>query len=191
MTMTEFRVTGVKAGYHTGESLSTKGGGEGERWRGGEGREGCVGGLGGVGLWSRGAIGGLRRTSVHPSVHPSARRRDGPSDLPFKRQPSPIFFPPAKEKSAGGSSDFRMSLRDGKNYRRGRGEKNEERGGACGIAAGFEGREKKVANTKGSSLLVLTKGGGGAQRATIFFSYILTCDFSVPECINSRGLFNY
>lgn len=35
------------------------------------------------------------------------------------------------------------------------------------------------------------QGGGGAKRATIFFSYILTCDFSVPECINSRGLFNY
>lgn len=28
-------------------------------------------------------------------------------------------------------------------------------------------------------------------RANIFFSSILTCDFSVPECINSRRLFNY
>lgn len=41
---------------------------------------------------------------------------------------------------------------------------------------------------QGISFLVLTKG---KMRATIFFSYILTCDFSVPECINSRGLFNY
>lgn len=41
---------------------------------------------------------------------------------------------------------------------------------------------------QGFSFLVLTKG---KLRATIFFSYILTCDFSVPECINSRGLFNY
>lgn len=45
-----------------------------------------------------------------------------------------------------------------------------------------------VANFKGFSLLVLTKG---KMRATIFFSYILTCDFSVPECINSRGLLYY
>lgn len=41
---------------------------------------------------------------------------------------------------------------------------------------------------QGISFLVLIKG---KMRATIFFSYILTCDFSVPECINSRGLFNY
>lgn len=168
MTMTEFRVTGVKAGYHTGESLSTKGGGVGERWRGGEGMEGCVGGLGGVGLWSRGAIGGLRRTSVHPSVHPSARRRDEPSDLPFKRQPSPILFPPAKEKSAGGSSDFRMSLRDGKNYRRGRGEKNDERGGACGIAAGFEGGRKKLPTPRVPASSFLPRGAGG-QRERLSF----------------------
>lgn len=33
MTMTEFRVTGVKAGYHTGESLSTRGEGMGGRLR--------------------------------------------------------------------------------------------------------------------------------------------------------------
>lgn len=59
------------------------------------------------------------------------------------------------------------------------------------LLLGLRGGEKKVANTKGSSLLALTKGGGWTKRVTIFFSYILTCDFSVPECINSRGLFNY
>lgn len=149
--------------------------------------------MGGIGLWSRRAIGGLRRTSVHPTVHPSARRRDGPSDLPLKRQPLPILFPPAKEKCAGGSSNFLMILSNRRNYRGGGwgwgGQRSE--GVHVALLLGLRGGEKKVANTKGSSLLALTKGGGRTKRATIFFSYILTCDFSVPECINSRGLFNY
>lgn len=122
--------------------------------------------MGGGLVWgAEGAIGWLRRTLVRPSIHLSVRRRDGPSGLPFKRQPSPILFPPAKEKSAGGvGSDW------------GGGAK-EERGGACGNPAGLKGGEggerKKVANTKGSSLLVLTKWGcggrGGGQRERLSF----------------------
>lgn len=69
MTMTEFRVTGVKAGYHTGESLSTRGEGTVGGGRRGEG------GLGGLVYGAEGpseGCGGHRSTQL--SIH---QRGDG------------------------------------------------------------------------------------------------------------------
>ena len=71
--MTEFRVAGVRAGYHTGESLTTRGG----SWS--------------VELRASAHLLALRGHGGHPSTHPSVylsvRRgeRDKPLDFPFKR----------------------------------------------------------------------------------------------------------
>lgn len=126
--MTEFRVAGVKAGYHTGESLTT--------W--------LVGGGVGVG-WG--------------SAEPRASEDVGQT---LSTDSCPRYYPvaPAGREAAG-----------------------RERGG--GVSMETERRTLLLGRgnlhycqLQGSHFLTLTKEN---TRANIFFSYILTCDFSVPE----------
>lgn len=99
--MTEFRVTGVKAGYHTGESLSTKGGGEGERWRGGEGRGGEGGLCGWVGGgWSVEPWGHRRAAEdIGPPICPSVSEETGRTiGSPFQKTTVTNSFPTGEGK---------------------------------------------------------------------------------------------
>lgn len=93
MTMTEFRVTGVKAGYHTGESLSTKGGGEGER-RGG--RVVWVG----WGGWSVEPRGHRRAAEdIGPPICPSVSEETGRTiGSPFQKTTVTDSFPTGEGK---------------------------------------------------------------------------------------------
>lgn len=173
--MTEFRVAGVRAGYHTGESLTSKG------------KLVC----GAEGLGS--PAGPLRpwRTYVHPSVRLSVcpmRRARQNIGFPFQKTSVMDSFPQIRVKALGVATNdltsgqcLKMHLRGGETV-----TQRREKGMHMALLLG----RKNLHNCQlqGFSFLVLTKG---KMRATIFFSYILTCDFSVPECINSRGLFNY
>lgn len=138
----------MKAGYHTGESLTT--------W--GRGREGR-------GCWSA-------EPGPAEDVGPTKARQTGIQNSLSK-------------------DSWPRSHRSGVEKRRRNAPGHKWwQGGVGGVGGHYYwvGKIYTFANFKGSASLLCPRR---RTRATIFFSSILTCDFSVPECINSRRLFNY
>lgn len=183
MTMTEFRVTGVKAGYHTRESLSTRGEG-----RGGRLKMWAEWGEWGEGGWSRGHR--MAAEDIGPSFCPSISEEIGRTiGSPFQKTTVTDSFPTGEGKICRRE----LRLEEGEGGGRQRRSEGVHVAMLLGLGGGWGEKKKQLPTPRvpASSFLPSRGGGARAKRATIFFSYILTCDFSVPECINSRGLFNY
>lgn len=125
--MTEFRVAGVKAGYHTGESLTTREGSWSVEPRG-------------LGLARRPSGGHGGHASTHLSVCLSVSEESETNHRIFPLSDGDrhrFFSHRRRRKLQEGATEALSPRQEFENViMGGRGEKKDERGGACGITTG-------------------------------------------------------